>query len=51
MRRFAGDRSAIGSLSLDEQSFQIVGIAEKGFNGVEPGKMVDVWVPNIDVEA
>jgi predicted permease len=48
MRRFAGDRSAIGrSFTMGEQSFQIVGVAEKGFNGVEPGKMVDVWVPNM----
>ena len=52
MRRFAGDRSAIGrSFTMGEQSFQIVGVAEKGFNGIEPGRMVEVWVPEHDVEA
>lgn len=31
--------------SAGELAFQIVGVARKGFFGVEPGKFVDVWLP------
>ena len=48
MRRFGGDHSVIGkSFTMDEQSFQIAGVAEKSFYGVSPGHLVDVWVPNM----
>jgi predicted permease len=44
-RRFGGDRSAIGAtLQIGPQSFTVVGVAERGFTGVDP-RRVDVWMP------
>lgn len=46
MRRFGGDPAVIGkSYTLDQQRFEIVGIAEPTFSGVEPGRPTDVWMP------
>ena len=46
MRRFAGDPSVLGRWFRDgTRQFQIVGVAEKGFTGVEPGISTDLWVP------
>ena len=48
IRRFAGSPIAIGRwVTLREKQLQIVGIAERGFTGVEPGLMTDVWAPNM----
>ena len=51
-RRFGGDPSVVGQwLSMDEdrtrqtRPFQIVGVVEAGFTGVEPGRPTDVWFP------
>jgi predicted permease len=51
-RRFGGDPAVVGRwFGLDEDrtreptQFQIVGIAEAGFTGVEPGRPTDVWFP------
>ena len=45
-RRFGGDASAIGrSGSLEGRTFQIAGVAEPGFTGVEAGRPTDVWLP------
>ncbi len=47
-RRFGGDPSVLGRwLTLEEKQFQIVGVAEEGFVGTEPGVMTDLWVPNM----
>lgn len=51
MRRFGGDPSVLGrSFALQNgplqfTEFQIVGIAEPRFAGVEPGRPTDVWMP------
>jgi putative ABC transport system permease protein len=46
LRRFGGDRGMIGrSFTLEGRQFEIVGIAEPTFNGVEPGRPTDVWMP------
>jgi putative ABC transport system permease protein len=46
MRRFGGDPAVIGRwFSLEDRSFQIVGVAEPRFSGVEAGRPTDVWVP------
>jgi predicted permease len=52
-RRFGGDPAAIGrSFTLagdsrlgDDRPFEIIGIAESGFGGVEPGRPTDLWLP------
>ena len=45
-RRFGGDPAALGArLRMAGRSFQIVGIAAPAFSGVEPGYLVDAWIP------
>jgi predicted permease len=45
-RRFGGDRAVLGRrLIVDNRTYSILGVARKGFSGVEPGKFVDVWLP------
>jgi predicted permease len=45
-RRFGGDPAVVGrALVLDGRTFQIVGVARTGFEGVEPGRPTDVWLP------
>ncbi|MFY9725853.1 MAG: ADOP family duplicated permease [Bryobacteraceae bacterium] len=48
MRRFGGDPSVLGQWFSDgTRQFQIVGVSEKGFTGVEPGISSDLWVPTM----
>ncbi|HKD04605.1 MAG TPA: ADOP family duplicated permease [Bryobacteraceae bacterium] len=45
-RRFGADPSAIGRpIVLDGRTYRILGVARRGFTGVEPGSFVDVWLP------
>ena len=45
-RRFARNPDVLGRwITLREKPLQIVGVAEKGFTGTEPGIMTDVWAP------
>ncbi len=51
-RRFNGNPHVLGQrVHIDTYSspgggnYQIVGVAQKGFFGVEPGKFVDIWMP------
>jgi predicted permease len=51
-RRFHGDPHVVGQrvwIGLNSMAAsggaQIVGVARKGFFGVEPGKLVDIWMP------
>ncbi len=51
-RRFNGNPHVLGQRvhidtysSAEGGSYEIVGVAQKGFFGVEPGKFVDVWLP------
>jgi len=45
-RRFAGSPSAIGrKLTIQNKTFQIIGITAAPFNGLHPGYLTDVWVP------
>ncbi len=47
-RRFARNPAVLGRwLTLRETQLQIIGVAEKGFTGVEPGIRTDFWVPNM----
>src|SRR5277367_1005617 len=45
-RNFAGDPSAIGKrLTLDGNSFEVLGVTPPGFNGISVGDTFDVAVP------
>ncbi len=52
IRRFHGDPHVVGKrMQIRTNSFtaaggaQIIGVAQKGFFGVEPGRFVDIWIP------
>jgi putative ABC transport system permease protein len=50
MRRFGGDPAVVGRWFVwhereQDRQFQILGVAERGFSGVEPGRPTDVWLP------
>jgi len=45
-RNFAGDPSVVGKrLTLDSNSFQVIGVTPPGFNGISIGDTFDVAVP------
>jgi predicted permease len=45
-RRFAGDPDVLGStLYVNGVGFTIVGIAARGFEGLEPASSTDFWIP------
>src|SRR5262245_55577420 len=45
-RRFGGDPSVVGSaFAFGEKRLGIVGVAQESFTGIEPGRLVDLWVP------
>jgi putative ABC transport system permease protein len=45
-RRFGGDPATVGRwLTLEDRPFEIVGVTEPRFTGVEPGRPTDVWFP------
>jgi len=51
-RRFHGDPAVLGrSMVIAGKLFEIAGVAQKGFFGVEPGWFADVWVPGTTYEA
>jgi predicted permease len=47
-RRFGQSPSVLGRwLTIRGKSLQVVGVAEHGFTGTEPGIMIDVWAPTM----
>ncbi len=47
-RRFGGAPSVVGrTVAFDGYTFEIVGVAPRGFSGLEPGTFIDVWVPTM----
>jgi predicted permease len=51
-RRFGADPAVIGgNLLIDGKAFEIIGVAQKGFFGVEPGRFADIWIPATQYEA
>ena len=47
-RRFGRNPAVLGRwVTIRDKPLQIVGVAEKGFTGVEPGIMTDIWAPNM----
>ena len=46
IRRFSGDSSVLGrTVYYKETPYSVVGVARRGFTGVEAEAAVDVWVP------
>jgi len=46
MRRFAGDRSVVGSsIRVNNYPMTVVGVAEESFQGLDWGVPADLWVP------
>jgi putative ABC transport system permease protein len=46
MRRFIGDPNILGhTLRMGRDTYEIVGVAGKGFTGTEPGVITDFFVP------
>jgi putative ABC transport system permease protein len=46
MQRFAGNPAVLGrGVTLNGAWFQIVGVAQQGFTGLEPGVVTDLWLP------
>jgi len=44
--RFASDRSILGkTIAVNGHNFNVVGVTQKGFNGVDPGNMDQIFVP------
>ena len=47
-RRFNSDPRVLGQhFQLAGKSYTIIGVARRGFFGVEPGKFVDIWLPSM----
>ncbi len=47
-RRFARDPKVLGrSFRMDNDLYQIVGVAPRGFTGTEPGTMTDIFLPTM----
>ena len=45
-RRFGGDPSVVGTaFTFGQRRLEIVGVAQESFTGIEPGRLVDLWVP------
>jgi putative ABC transport system permease protein len=45
-RRFGGNPAALGTrFQSGDKQFQIVGVADRAFTGIEPGVGTDIWVP------
>jgi putative ABC transport system permease protein len=51
-RRLGGNPGALGQwIQLEQRSYQIVGVAQAGFTGAQPGALTDIWIPNMMFQA
>ncbi len=47
-RRLGGNPGALGQwIQLEQKPYQIVGVAQAGFTGAQPGALTDIWLPNM----
>jgi putative ABC transport system permease protein len=47
-RRLGANPAALGQwIELGQKPYQVVGVAQAGFTGAQPGILTDVWVPNM----
>ncbi len=45
-RRFGASASVLGQrFTVDGRTYTILGVAQKGYSGPEPGRFVDIWIP------
>ena len=52
MRRLGGNPGILGLwIQLEQKPYQIVGVAQAGFTGAQPGVLTDIWVPNMMFQA
>ncbi len=46
--RLRADPDVLGSwIQIEQRPYQIVGVAQQGFSGAQPGVLTDVWLPNM----
>jgi len=46
--RLGADPNVLGAwIQVEQRPYQIVGVAEPGFSGAQPGVLTDVWLPNM----
>jgi predicted permease len=51
-RRLGGSPAALGEwIRIEQRPYEIVGVAQAGFTGVQPGAPTDVWLPNMMFQA
>jgi hypothetical protein len=47
-RRLGADPRVLGArLQVEQRWYEIVGVAQAGFTGAQPGTLTDVWLPNM----
>src|SRR5947209_9356491 len=47
-RRFGGSPDVLGRwIAIEDKRYQVIGVADRGFFGIEPGVLTDFWVPNM----
>ena len=52
MRRLGGNENVLGTrIQIEQRPYEIVGVAQAGFTGTQPGILTDVWLPNMMFEA
>ena len=50
--RFLADPTIVGrTLKIEGKAYEVAGVAQEGFFGVEPGKFVDVWLPGTQYDS
>jgi len=51
-RRFGANPNVLASwIKVEQRGYQIIGVAQRGFTGVQPGVLTDVWMPNMMFQA
>jgi predicted permease len=47
-RRLGGNPAALGQwIQIEQKDYQVVGVAQAGFTGTQPGVLTDVWLPDM----
>jgi hypothetical protein len=48
LRRLGGNAGVLGLwIQIEQTPYQIVGVAQSGFTGAQPGVLTDIWLPNM----
>ncbi len=47
-RRLGGNPAVLGLwIQVEQKPYQVVGVAQSGFTGAQPGVLTDIWLPNM----